>query len=1141
MAPPAPAIRDESESMSTTLQVNLSDAMQSWLSDGGSGNGVSAYAILYGSTTPGGSADTPLAWQSLVSDGAVQGGGTVTLDLTTDTQADLYGGKVYFIIQSLDGTTGAIDPATLTQSSITWANAQSLDYRYDSIEVSLTGTPGDAANLTSIEGFGIGMSLEASTGSRSYSVSAGTLFGLLADAATDTESGLPAVTTFTAGGLAGDSREAVSPAIAVVPDNDYPLYAADDWNGYIDALKTPSTPIVVTGYFNGAGDLQAGAAAGTPVIWRNAGFFSYALEWRERDGSFWLIPTEGSQIQGAIKLSPEALANSVYSTLGTVELYEIAGVGSPFELYPGTSTMNVGANNAWGQVLQQLTLGLTAGYLESTGASENAAVTAPIDLNKNYNWSPVYAYGTNTDSALGPDVAVTWDPYSQLFFQYSNSYGTQYADALMNAFTQGGPQLSTYDNGNVRTMTVTLYADSETPPTGAYTPPVINDYVAGTGSGGLYVPAEWHDGNPTNITLNFNPGDSLAQSLVLRDDVQIGFRMLTGYDGTTPQWQEVTLGGSGATPWQNWTFSNTGGTYAVSGNGGTGQTSQSLVLTGLPMADAGVGWYQIVVKGGDFEKIYNLYTTTFTPAPTTGDPDPIPQFTDFSTASSAFGIDGLATLTPGATQAGGGLLTFSVNVTGVSPTLDLALMQPNTASGFLDNQLIATAPVVGTRSGAAFVALAGQTADVHDGKGNGVDLSVTSGSGRLAFGWTGLNTAADTSTWTQTYTNLVQGKSIAVIDIAQQGGGSAIAPLHAKADLAGGWQTAVAAQLGNGVYDVTMTAYAPMVHAPFRPDLDVPLTNASATMTLTVALSELDLQTAAGGQALRLQDDVTETQGNWITVSAGAGRLPEGIAVALYATDAAGNFVGADGSIVSSIDEAVLGWVGSVASDDGTALLTGTQMVYLGLGQELHFAIQSGERNGLELTPVAATDAGDGTMTVALGSVTLTAQVDNTLSAASQAASVQRIFGLPLIELEQGQSVDVHLTGSTANRNTLGFVRLDLDQATRSVSIDGIAYEEGDAFRSAVRDSLDAGFRATVGASDFTEIATWTVSGEDGYYAPVLITQSGEIFIPGNGNADGREYIRIFGENTFGFEDLTAAQQSDFDYNDMVMRLVPEV
>ena len=29
----------------------------------------------------------------------------------------------------------------------------------------------------------------------------------------------------------------------------------------------------------------------------------------------------------------------------------------------------------------------------------------------------------------------------------------------------------------------------------------------------------------------------------------------------------------------------------------------------------------------------------------------------------------------------------------------------------------------------------------------------------------------------------------------------------------------------------------------------------------------------------------------------------------------------------------------------------------------------------------------------------------------------------------------------------------------------------------------------------------------------------------------------MYGENTFGFEDLTHAQGSDFDYNDMVMRI----
>ncbi|MGU3493502.1 DUF4114 domain-containing protein [Xanthobacteraceae bacterium A53D] len=43
----------------------------------------------------------------------------------------------------------------------------------------------------------------------------------------------------------------------------------------------------------------------------------------------------------------------------------------------------------------------------------------------------------------------------------------------------------------------------------------------------------------------------------------------------------------------------------------------------------------------------------------------------------------------------------------------------------------------------------------------------------------------------------------------------------------------------------------------------------------------------------------------------------------------------------------------------------------------------------------------------------------------------------------------------------------------------------------------------------------------------------------GNGNAGGYEYIRMYGENTFGFEDLAYNQGSDFDYNDMVMRLTP--
>jgi hypothetical protein len=63
----------------------------------------------------------------------------------------------------------------------------------------------------------------------------------------------------------------------------------------------------------------------------------------------------------------------------------------------------------------------------------------------------------------------------------------------------------------------------------------------------------------------------------------------------------------------------------------------------------------------------------------------------------------------------------------------------------------------------------------------------------------------------------------------------------------------------------------------------------------------------------------------------------------------------------------------------------------------------------------------------------------------------------------------------------------------------------------------------------------WTVAGKNGYYAPVLLTGTKEVFVLGVANSDGAEHIRLLGQNTFGFEDLTKAQGADFDFNDLVV------
>lgn len=71
----------------------------------------------------------------------------------------------------------------------------------------------------------------------------------------------------------------------------------------------------------------------------------------------------------------------------------------------------------------------------------------------------------------------------------------------------------------------------------------------------------------------------------------------------------------------------------------------------------------------------------------------------------------------------------------------------------------------------------------------------------------------------------------------------------------------------------------------------------------------------------------------------------------------------------------------------------------------------------------------------------------------------------------------------------------------------------------------------------FTTTLTWQVSGESGYYIPVMTTENGNILVPGMANADGREHVRMFGDNFYGFEDLLASQNSDFDFNDIAIRV----
>ncbi len=1072
--------------MMTTLNVQLSSKLQTTLGQ----PGVWAYAVYFTGGNP--------TWHKLVDNGAIQDSGTVSVPMPFP----FVGGKVYFLVQSQTHTQpNNLETLITTESDINWGNADSWDFRYDSFEVTLQNGIADQGNLTSVNGFGLPMELSVSyddgtISTRGYGIKANDLFTDLKATSQD-----QVVYTYGSGPLSGNDREAISPSEAVALNPANPAFKASDWTGYVNSLKTASPGVEVAGFFNGAAD--------TNGVWHNSGFFSYALEWDSNASVFWLSPADNSEIQGYIRITPTALANSIYSTLGDVGIYTSKSANEAYQIFkhsdPGDgNSMNSGENNQWGEVLTQFLTGFTAGYFGTKGTSLNPKVTGSIDLDKNWNWDPTYAFGKNLDGPPAPH----FDPYSAAFFFNSNSYGSGYSDNLTDPFVQGGPLISVSQPDqaqNVDSIDITIYDDDETP--GGYETPVIYNYIAG----GYEQPNS--ASSPNNIKLNF-----ANQGMVLSESTTVSLDIYTGDDVSgDPTWQTVSFTPThGQSLWQNWKINKTGSTYTAELQPNTPQGTGQMLITNLPNSgDAGTYWYRLNIGSGDDAKTFNLYTKMAAGAGGTL------EFVNPNVAGQAgsLAIDGLATISP--EQANSDTIeTFTVNfMYSASVTVDPDLLErdPNISGRGAPN-----APVGGTLSGSTFTALDGQTQQVTN--------TITATDAQIAFGWTGLNSTPDAASWISGYTNKIGALNYAQISIAHSGGQTVT--IHTQADLDGQWMTA-ATQLGNGTYTVTMEEYLSSA-------LSTAIPPKSSALNLTVDVATAPMAAAGDGLELVLSG-VDDPAGNWISLEAIQSSIPAGTTLLLYAVDAQGDLVSRDGSGSGpqvTLDQAVRGTIGAVHDDAGAALHLGAQSVYLEAGHSLQFAVLSA--NGqIDLDPtVDIIQQTGGPLKVSVDGIHLIAETDNTLTDSGLLGGTQRATGEAFLYLEQGATMEIDLFGSCGTVNTLGFVRKDVNTATGEWSVDGVAYGDTQEFRDAVLANLDGGFEYSNGG-DFRDTVEWTVEGETGFYAPVLVTTYGEVLVVGDANPGGHDQIRMYGHNTFGFEDLTSERGSDFDYNDMVMRVTP--
>jgi hypothetical protein len=1061
-------------------------------------NGVYVYATIF-------AGGAWVATHQLVDNGDILSGSLSNLPLP----ASLVSGNIVVTMQEGGTPASHFDPTNKAFNAVASAtSAATNNYRYDTIELTLTGGTADAADLTNIVQFGMPIELSANGQTRGFLPNVG---GAPTGQAIVTAMGAPS--TFQDGKWAPGSTPLSSPADqreTYMGGNNgngagggNVLNNAADWNAYVQSLGQVDQHIRIANFFPGVAKTATAPAVDPYFVYYDVSYDGHTVTMNpindaNYDALFQKLGSGVLAMGSAIKMAAtssdpgygkgNALTENIYMQAGDITIVPESGP-SVTQLYA--------ANNQYAAPIKFLLSGFEAGFWGGQALSVPDAVAgntgaAHLDLNQSWNWSGLYAYqavGTANGAIANFDYHNTLssariDPYAAEVFKTSNAYGWSFSDFIASLGGVTNPTLNLWNGTADADIAIKLFGLTDTP-TG-YTPTALSSLYL-TPSGATMVPSTGANQFIINTMVGI-PGSTLNVAPV--DGTPMTFRFYSG-----GSWTEIALPSDYD---QNFTVTNNGG-WGVTPGGSSGLTGKILLANVPVTSDGSTGWYQLVVGSGSLAKTYNFYTQQ------TG---PSGNFTNIVSDGGA--SSSVVTATPFIAQvnlSSGGSITYAPDYwLSSNPQAGPPPLPPPTPP------LQKLTPVlVGDTAGGAFGA-----------------LSVLE-QANLAFSF---NAAGDNDTGAF---------NIAKIVIADAEHPSwALTPVVAQSDVYGRWSTAETTQFWDGTYTAHMEQFRPGNWA-----LDRPVGYATIPVTFTVQLDKLPLSATPDGHSLQLSADGSPTKGNWIELSATGSTLPNGTLI-VYAADAQGHMLARDGhTLTGSLDEAALGRIGSVASDNhSTVFFSGEQHIYLQAGQQLRFAVVSGD-GSIDTHPSVNVTGSGGSLSInvsdAFGAMNLVAKVNNALDHSDVLGNSQRTSDHPWVYLKQGDQVGVDLGWSADNTNALHFVRVDVNPTDPTKwKVGGVDYGNTDAFRTAVQNNWE--FTSTQGHSTGTSAATWTVKGADGFYAPVLVNQQGEIFIidqsaTNTANADGHQHIRNFGQNVFGFEDVSARAGSDFDYNDMVMHL----
>jgi hypothetical protein len=512
---------------------------------------------------------------------------------------------VYVVIQQ--GGNGSLPSQIHAIGDINPENAEASNYSYQLFEATLSSTPFDQGDISSLNTFGLPAAFEV-VFQNGTSQTRGYAPGLSGDAI---HAALGNAQVFNPNSFPSADRLSIGPATA----NNAGPWPSSDWTAYVNALKANAAvlnDIQLVVPFTGNTPLQS-----APML------SQYGVQYVAADqygtDYFWLIPNtmHGATNTDWIRIPASQLMQNIYVQPGPLEVH-IGGKDGPIQ-----QQQSFTPNNAAGAVAKYFIAGFDAGYMGGSGTSPNPHDPTTVDLNHTWNWNFNYAYNATLNTSAiqytnvlgtGPGTAGGnnrfYDPWAQYIQKNSNAYGYSYTDLV----SEGGvnPQITLWDTGtnaNVSTINISLYANNEILPSGSGYMPTPVPYVPPIGS--TYAPALTQAAVANQLQFSFN--FALGNLKFAPDERTPAFFKFyapsdptAGADGfVSVKIPENAAGFAGI--WNYMQLSHSASGWSLTPTNKAGNPGFFDIINVPVTADGSPAWYQLIFGDSSHQTVYNIY------------------------------------------------------------------------------------------------------------------------------------------------------------------------------------------------------------------------------------------------------------------------------------------------------------------------------------------------------------------------------------------------------------------------------------------------------------------------------------------------------------------------------------------------------